>query len=238
MNAKRSILLVLLVMTCAAIACDLPSLGQAGGSNQGGNVQPVSGSPRVQPTFPPTYTPTPTLLPTATSTPGEIAQPTSEFSPTPTPTPPPAGWMAHGVLGFHIILPERWNVLEEQFAGDTIKFEAVDSDDEGFWLAGITVQFQYQYDIVDVGDVCTEVKYYFESFGIQIDKLECNLEINGLPAGRLTVREVVYSQPVKEYIYFYADGTRIWVVTMYVDESDWSRYQSTFVKIGESFVLD
>jgi hypothetical protein len=28
------------------------------------------------------------------------------------------------------------------------------------------------------------------------------------------------------------------VVSLYVDESDWSRYQSTFVTIGESFVLD
>jgi hypothetical protein len=238
MNAKKSLLLIFIMLTCAAIACDIPALGQNTGSSQGGNSQPASGSPRVQPTFPPTYTPTPTLQPTATSTPGEAVQPTSEFSPTPTSTPPPAGWMAHGVLGFHIILPERWNVLEEQFAGDTVKFEAEDSDDEGIWLAGITVQFQYQYGIVDVEDVCTEVRSYFEALGIQIEKSECNLEINGLPAGRLTVREVVYSQPVKEYIYFYADGTRIWVVSLYVDESDWSRYQSTFVTIGESFVLD
>ncbi|MEJ2562155.1 MAG: hypothetical protein P8Z42_05635 [Anaerolineales bacterium] len=134
MNAKKSLLLIFIMLTCAAIACDIPALGQNTGSSQGGNSQPVSGSPRVQPTFPPTYTPTPTLQPTATSTPGEAVQPTSEFSPTPTSTPPPAGWMAHGVLGFHIILPERWNVLEEQFAGDTVKFEAEDSDDEGIWL--------------------------------------------------------------------------------------------------------
>ncbi len=238
MNAKRSLLLTLLILTCAVLACDLPASNSNAGSNQGGDSQPVSGSPRVQPTFPPTYTPTPTLQPTVTSTPGEVVPPTAENSPTPTPTPPPAGWMAHGVLGFHIILPERWNVLEEQFAGDTVKFEAVDSDDEGIWLAGITVQFQYQYGVVDLADVCAEIEIYFEALGIQIEQIDCDLEINGLPAGRLTVREVIDSQPVREYIYFYAEGTRIWVVSLYVDESDWSRYKPTFVTIGESFVLE
>lgn len=238
MNAKRSLLLFALMLCSAVVACDLADLIPSTGGEPAPIQEGPTNTPRVQPTFPPTYTPTPTFQPTETATPGEVIPPTAESSPTPTRTPPPAGWMAHGTLGFHLILPERWNVIEEQFAGDTIKFEAVDSKDAGNYNATLIVYFQYQYGEFTIQEICDYYGPYFQSMGMVLLNTNCGFDLNGLPAGRFTFRDVLEGVTVREYMYFIVENTRIWLIELIVDEGAWSSYSSTFQTIAESFVLD
>ena len=238
MSGKRSLFIVVLILCSAAVACDLPDLNLSSGADQGTVVEGPTSTPRVPPTFPPTYTPTPTLEATLTFTPGETIPPTSESSPTPTWTLPPEGWMAHGTLGFNLILPERWSVIEEQFAGDTIKFEAVDSVDVGNYNARVIVYFQYQYGTFTIQEICDYYGPYFELTGMQLLDIECGFEINGLPAGRFIYRFDFEGVTIREYMYFMVDNTRIWLVELLVDEIGWSSYTSTFQTIAKSFALD
>lgn len=238
MNTKRSLLLVALMLCSAAIACDLPDLG----GSAGGNAEPVTGgptnTPRVPPTFPPTYTPTPTLEATITATPGEVIQPTSESSPTPTSTPPPAGWIAHGTLGFRLILPEGWSVLDDAAADDSVKFEAVDLEGAGNYKASVFVSFRYQYDTFTIQEICDYYGPFFESVGMELMETKCGYEMNGLPAGRFLYRFNLDGINVREYMYFFVENTRIWLVELVVDENVWSSYTSTFQTIAESFCMD
>jgi oligopeptide transport system substrate-binding protein len=78
----------------------------------------TSGTPQATPTPQPTSTitpsatpsPTPTLTPTPTDTPTLTPTPTSTFTPTPTPT--PRGYYQSD-MGFSLILPTGWEILEE-----------------------------------------------------------------------------------------------------------------------------
>jgi len=238
MKTKRALFFVALMLSSAAIACDLPDLG--GGA--GGDPAPVPGgptnTPRVLPTFPPTYTSTPPLEATMTATPGEIIQPTSESSPTPTSTPPPAGWIAHGTLGFHLILPEGWSVLDDAAADDTIKFSAADLDGAGSYKASVYVSFKYQYGTFTIQEICDAFEPHFESLGLELMETKCDFEMNGLPAGRFITRFNLDGINVREYMYFFVENTRIWMVELIVDESVWSSYTSTFQTIAESFCMD
>jgi hypothetical protein len=239
MSVKRSLFLVALVLCVSVIACDLADINPGDGGEPAPPVQQgPTNTPYVPPTFPPTHTSTPALEATATSTPGEAVAPTAESSPTPTWTPPPDGWMAHGALDFHLVLPERWSVIEEQFAGDELKFEAEDSKVVGAYPASVAVLFRYQYGSFGVEEVCEDFQVDYAIMGYEILKVDEGFEINGLPAFRFTARADLGYVTLKEYMYFYIDNTRILLVELYVDEAAWSSYASTFQKIGESFVVD
>lgn len=78
----------------------------------------TAGAPKETPTPQPTNTiapsatpsPTPMLTPTPTETPTQTPTPTATFTPTPTPT--PRGYFQSD-MGFSLILPTGWEVLDE-----------------------------------------------------------------------------------------------------------------------------
>lgn len=173
-----------------------------------------------------------------TATPAEAVPPTSESSPTPTSTPPPAGWIAHGTLGFHIILPEGWSVLDDAAADDTVKFAAADLEGAGSYKASVFVSFKYQYSTFTIQEICDAFESLFAAAGLELMETKCGLDMNGLPAGRFITRFNLDGINVREYMYFSVENTRIWMVELIVDENVWSSYTSTFQTIAESFCMD
>ena len=167
-----------------------------------------------------------------------MLQPTSESSPTPTSTPPPAGWLAHGTLGFQLILPERWSVVDPTSADNSVKFEAVDLEGAGSYKASVFVSFRYQYGTFTIQEICDYYGPFFESVGMELMETQCGFEMNGLPAGRFTYRFNLEGVDVREHMYFFVENTRIWLVELIVDENIWSSYTSTFQTIAESFCMD
>jgi hypothetical protein len=179
----------------------------------------------------------------------------------------PAGWQDHAASGFHIALPERWEVVDVEESGveaiwnlleglnsewarnttatisaqaaqEALKFWAMDSEAAGVGYATAAVTLQSQPFDVEIDDFCEQVQSLYEQMGLEVLASECSLEINGLDAARFTVSAEVGPIAAKMYLYLYVRENKAWAVAIGVDSSEWSEYESTFAIAGESFWVD
>ena len=209
--------------------------------------------------FGPTVTPTPTNTPTRT--------PTPTFTPTPSPIPLPMGWLEYTVSGFHIALPEQWEIIDIDKEGiDTIlnllrglnnqwaqstaamfsseamqemmKLWAMDTKPAGIGYASVNVAFRSMPFVVESDDLCVQMASAYQQVGITLLDSECGLEINGLDVGQFEIQIGIGAFAIKQYQYVYVQGRKMWTLTLAVDETQWSKYTSTFVTIAESFRVD
>ncbi len=219
---------------------------------------PTPVPPTATATPQPTHTPT---LPPPTNTPTDIPAPAA------TAPPLPAGWRDHSVSGFRIALPERWETVDVDQEGieaifdmletldtewarnltatfsaeavrEAIKFWAMDPEPAGTGYASMNVNYQSSALPVEIGDTCAGLESAYEQLGVELIDMQCGLKINGLDAGRSTTRLPAGPLAAKQYQYFYVQGRSLWAVTLAVDETVWSDYESIFATAGESFRVD
>lgn len=228
-------------------------------------------APSPTPTDTPKPTSTPTSTPTPTPTPSPTALPTNTPTviaiPTTAPMPWPDTWNDHAASGFHIALPERWEVVDVDREGveailsmletlntewarnttamlsaegvqEMTKLWAMDSEPAGVGYATMTITHQSQPFPIRVEDLCAQLESAYQQMGFEVVAVECGLKINELDAGRSIVRLPVGALAVKEYQYWYVQGRSVWVVSMAVDETKWSEYEPIFATIAESFMVD
>lgn len=122
--------------------------------------------------------------------------------------------------------------------GETMKFWAMDSVPAGAGYAALNITFQSLPYPAVIDDVCAQLESVYEQMGFELIGIECGLKINGLDAGRATIRLPMGALGVKEYQYFYVQGRSVWAVTLAVDETEWSEYEPIFVTAAESFRVD
>lgn len=192
---------------------------------------------------------------------------TPRDTPTPlvTAIPLPDGWRQHAVSGFHIDLPERWKAVDVDregaeamvdmvetfdsewarsigFSAETVeqqlKLFAMDSEPAGTGYATLSVTQQSMPFPFVIDHLCAQLQSVYEKLGAEVLAAECGLRINGLDAGRFTIRLAEGPLAVKEYQYFYVQGRSEWAVTLGVDETAWAEYEAVFVRVGESFRVD
>jgi hypothetical protein len=216
-------------------------------------------TPRPTPTLTPTVPPTPP--PPPTDTPAEAPAAAA------TPMPLPAGWRDHALSGSSIALPQRWEAvdvdqegyeaifdmletLDTEWArnvtamfraeaiGETVKFWAMDSEPAGVGYATVMVTGESLPFPPVIDDLCTQFQSIYQQMGFELVAVECGLTINGLDAGRSTIRLRMGPLAIKEYQYFYVHGRSLWAVTLAVDETEWSEYEPIFVTAAESFRVD
>jgi hypothetical protein len=77
-----------------------------------------------------------------------------------------------------------------------------------------------------------------EQMGFEVVDSECGLKINDLDAARFVLNLQMDSEALKQYQYVYVRGGDIWTLALTVDETEWSKYEPTFVTIAESFRVD
>ena len=71
--------------------------------------------------------------------------------------------------------------------------------------------------------------------GYGIIDTECGLKINDLDAARFTLSLQMGPLAVKQYQYVYVQEDRLWVLSLAVDDIEWSEYEPIFVIAAESF---
>lgn len=219
------------------------------------------------PTPTPTATNTPTRTPTPTPTNTQTPTNTPTFTSTSSPFPLQAGWREYDLSDFRIALPEEWEAvdidkegfdaiisqlggLEYDWAKNTAemmssegmqemtKFWAKDSEPAGVGFATANVTFQSMFYKVDIEDFCTMMSSTYQQMGMTMLDSKCGLEINGLDAARFELQMGIGPFAVKEHQYVYLDDSDIWSVNVAVDETQWSKYESTFETIAESFRVE
>jgi hypothetical protein len=171
------------------------------------------------------------------------------------------------VSGFHIALPERWRAVDidqegveaifdlletlytewarnyaAMFSPEAVlqvtEFWAIDSEPAGVGYATVNVTKQSMPFPVPVDDLCAQAESAYQQMGFEVLAVECGLKINGLDAGRSTIRLMMGPVAFKEYQYFYVRERSMWAVTLGVDEIEWAEYEAIFVRAGESFRVD
>ncbi len=120
----------------------------------------------------------------------------------------------------------------------SIKFWAMDTKPAGAGYASVNVTFQQTPFATSSDDLCIQMPSVYKQMGIKLLDTECGLEINELEAARFTVSLRAGPFAVKQYQYIYTQGRNIWVMTLAVDEMQWTKYQITFETIAESFRLN
>jgi hypothetical protein len=119
-----------------------------------------------------------------------------------------------------------------------MKFWAMDSEPAGVGYATVNVIRQSLPFPVPLDDLCAQLESAYQQMGFEVLAVECGLKINGLDAGRSTVRLTMGPVSFKEYQYFYVQERSMWAVTLGVDETEWAEYEAIFVRAGESFRVD
>jgi hypothetical protein len=227
-------------------------------------------TPTPSPTSTPTPTPTPTWTPTPIDTP--TATPTASTTPTPTDTPGPTampidvpqGWVDHAGDGFHIALPEDWQVFNVEEVGfeaimnmlenldtewarntsalltseqiqESFKLMALSPEPAGIGFTNVMVQYQLQPLPLSSQAWIAQFEATYEQLGIEVETSEADLEINGLEAFRIVVRVPLGSLYLEQYQYMYLDNRAMWIVGMTVDETVASDHEATFAEIAETF---
>lgn len=176
-------------------------------------------------------------------------------------------WQEHTVSGSHIALPERWTVVDidqegaeaifdiletldtewarnytAMFSAEAVlqvmKFWAIDPEPAGVGYATVNVAKQSMPFPLVIDDLCAQSQSLYEQMGAEVLSIECGLKINGLDAGRSTIRLPIGPLAFKEYQYFYMHERSMWAVTLGTDETEWAEYEAIFVRAGESFRVD
>ena len=233
----------------------------------GAQAEPTSTPTPIPPTETSRLTNTPTCTPTLTLTNTPTRTPTPSFPPTPSPNPLLVGWREYAVSGFYIALPEQWDVIDidregidailnllrglntqwaqtttAMFSSETMqemmKLWAKDTKPAGVGYASVLGVFQSMPFIVESDDLCVQIPSAYQQMNITLLDSECGLEINGLDVGRFETQIGVGAFAIKQYQYVYVDGRKMWTLTLSVDETQWSKYISTFETIAESFRVD
>lgn len=121
---------------------------------------------------------------------------------------------------------------------EMMKFWAMDSAPAGAGYATVNITGQSLPFPAVIDDLCAQFESVYQQMGVEVVAVECGLKINGLDAGRSTIRLPMGALAVKEYQYFYVQGRSLWAVTLAVDETEWSEYEPIFVTAAESFRVD
>jgi hypothetical protein len=175
--------------------------------------------------------------------------------------------MEYSAAGFHIALPERWEVVDLDEEGvealiavlenlgtewaqnvssmmsaeaiqESMKLWAMDPVPAGIGFATINVQHQVQPFAIEPDVMLAQLEVVYEQMGIEMVGSESGMDINGLEAIRAEIRAPVGPMAVKQFQYVYIQGRDLWSVTLAVDENEWSAYEPVFVQIAESFRVD
>ena len=203
--------------------------------------------------------PSPTVTEAATEIPTITPIPTSASD-----YPLPAGWQDYTVSGFSIGLPEKWEAVDVDREGidmilsvlqyvdsdwaknsadmlsademeEMLKFWAMDMDPAGLGYASINVMFQSLPFPIRVSDMCAEMPSAYSQMGIELLDINCNLEINGIPAAQfMTILHSNFGS-VQQYQYLFMRGKNMWSMTLAVDETEWASYKPVFETIAETF---
>ncbi len=270
---KRTALALVLLLACVLVACT--SFDESVHNTEATKVAAAlyatqtAGAPTATSTPSPTPTPTftPTASPTPTATPSPTVSPTATPTLTPTPFPLPHGWLDYGSEGFHIALPESWEVVDmdkegvdaimdllgnmdnewaQNVAGvvsaeqmqESLKLWAMDSDPAGAGFATLNVQLQTMPIPLKVGMFMTQIEAMYDQMGVEVMSIEPSGQINGLEAGRISIRLPVGPFSVRNYQYIFVKGRNLWAVNMGVDQDNWSSYEPIFAQIAGTFRLD
>ncbi len=270
---RLSTLLICLAVSLTVTACT--SFGESQRNAEATEIaaQVFATQTAQAPTLTPTASPTPTWTSTATATPTPTASPTSTPTPTqtstqtPTPFPLPQGWIDYGTGGFHVALPEAWEVIDidqegievifdrlkglddkwaqsvtdmisSEQAGESFKLWAMSPEPAGVGFPTLNVQFQTMPVAMEVFPLMYQLEAMYEQMGIEVITLEPERHINGLNAGRISLRYTYGPFSMRNYQYVFADGRDLWILNMVVDETEWSDYEPIFAQIGGTFRLD
>lgn len=214
-------------------------------------------TPTPTSTLTPTATPTPTLTPTLTPTPEPTSTPTPAFS-------LPTGWRDYKTERFALALPEEWKTIDIDKEGidavltflkglgtdwakntadllsaealqESLKLWAIDSRPAGIGYANANIVYQPLPFEMDIEDLCQQTSSAYVEFGFTLLETECGFKINDVDAARFKIKLPLGAASITQYQYLYSQGRDLWMLTLGVDSSHWSKYQSTFEQIAESF---
>lgn len=202
---------------------------------------------------------TPTLAPEPTQSPSPTATvPSGNLN-------LPAGWIEYTTDEFSIGLPESWEIvdideegmqalmdllsqydpawaeaLESTYMGEAVTppiFFAMDTEMVGMGYSNVNITKETFPLPFPMRDLCAEIDTLYAQMGMNIIDSNCDLSINGLDAARYNIETRVGNITTQQYQYIIRYSTTYYFISLSVDQSGWSNYQSIFEGIGESFTI-
>ena len=173
------------------------------------------------------------------------------------------GWREHTSDEFSISLPESWEAVDINQEGMSALMELMSEYDPAwadligstyengnatpplFWAmdtekietgyANVNLIKQTLPFAVPMSLLCSELESQYAQLGVNIFETDCSLEVNELPAARITLSMPFGSMSMQEYQFLFMNGSDFWALTFAVEEAGWSNYKTVFEEIAETF---
>jgi len=85
--------------------------------------------------------------------------------------------------------------------------------------------------------LCMFLPAIFEKASLEVIDSRCGLEVNGVQGGMFETKAKFGETSYRQYLYFYLDGTDVWILLSGVEEAEWDKYAPIFTDIAESFEI-
>ena len=139
--------------------------------------------------------------------------------------------------------PLTEEILETLLSGEiasmgmdgSIKFFARDASPEASGNAMVSVLKQSLPLPVGGSVLCMFLPAILEKAGLEVVNSQCGLELNGMQGGMFETRVILRETPYRQQLYYYMDGSEVWILLSGVGETEWTKYEPILTDIAESF---